>query len=227
MNHPRALTRAPFLCAYDDHDAQLPSPEHLLMAERTVHWDIVSCFRLSPFLAATTCEPATTLATREESIKMSPNRTTARLTGSRLTGLLFAAAFIVQAVGCCMQSVNEVKQDGDSEVYDGGDMEPHVYSDLQPVAPTLNLTGTVINVRRMGAVTYIEVNLGAKDGVKEGWVLIVTDGDEYISDVQITKVDIASSIGVVVFQGNGVAAIGNSVRGVKGLGLSELNCGFE
>ena len=81
----------------------------------------------------------------------------------------------------------------------------------------VDLIGKVLNVRESASATYVEINLGAKDGVKEGWKLIVSDGTNFLTDIKITKVDISTSIGIVADADRSRVAIGNRVRAVKGL----------
>ncbi len=60
-----------------------------------------------------------------------------------------------------------------------------------------NLAAVVLNVRRTDDSTLAEINVGSRDGVREGWVLTISDGGTFIGNLRITRVDVNRSTGVV------------------------------
>lgn len=60
-----------------------------------------------------------------------------------------------------------------------------------------DLSATVINVRRNSDGTLAEINAGSRDGVKDGWVLAITDGSRFIGNLRIIETDVNRATGVV------------------------------
>lgn len=65
------------------------------------------------------------------------------------------------------------------------------------VAPDRNLTAAVLNVRRSADAVLAEIDAGSRDGVREGWVMMIADGGNFIGNLRVTKVDVNRSTGVV------------------------------
>ncbi|HMN95916.1 MAG TPA: hypothetical protein PKC43_09960 [Phycisphaerales bacterium] len=65
------------------------------------------------------------------------------------------------------------------------------------VAPDRNLTAAVLNVRRSADQVLAEIDAGSRDGVREGWVMMLADGGNFLGNLRITKVDVNRSTGVV------------------------------
>jgi FtsZ-binding cell division protein ZapB len=62
------------------------------------------------------------------------------------------------------------------------------------------VTATVSAVHREAEGTVLaEINAGDRDGIREGWVMMVTSpqGDRYIANIRIIEVDVNRSVGVV------------------------------
>ena len=60
-----------------------------------------------------------------------------------------------------------------------------------------DLSSTVIAVRRSNDGTLAEINAGTRDGVKDGWVLAITDGSQFIGNLRIIETDVNRATGVV------------------------------
>ncbi len=63
--------------------------------------------------------------------------------------------------------------------------------------PVRNLDATVVNVRRGADQTLAEINAGSRDGVEEGWVMMVARGGNFLANLRIIAVDINRSTGVI------------------------------
>ena len=70
---------------------------------------------------------------------------------------------------------------------DGGPLPP----------PVRNLDATVVNVRRGADQTLAEINAGSRDGVEEGWIMMVARGGNFLANLRIIAVDINRSTGVI------------------------------
>ncbi|MFZ9881856.1 MAG: hypothetical protein ACO3QC_10695 [Phycisphaerales bacterium] len=84
-------------------------------------------------------------------------------------------------------------------------------SDSARVPADRDLTATVINVRRDGGGVLAEINAGARDGVKKGWVMIIGDGSTFIGNLRVTEVDVNRAVGIVELEdpsGRGEAKAG-------------------
>ncbi|MFO0873220.1 MAG: hypothetical protein U0575_04525 [Phycisphaerales bacterium] len=65
------------------------------------------------------------------------------------------------------------------------------------VVPDRNVTTTILNVRRSSDGVLAEIDAGSRDGVREGWVMVIADGGTFIGNLRIIKVDVNRSTGVV------------------------------
>ena len=72
--------------------------------------------------------------------------------------------------------------------------------DIQVAAsttPTVNLDATVVSVRRGNEQTLAEINAGSRDGVREGWVMMIGRDGNFMGNLRIIEVDINRATGVV------------------------------
>ena len=60
-----------------------------------------------------------------------------------------------------------------------------------------DLVARVINVRRSPEAVYAEIDAGSRDGVREGWVMTISDGDRFIGRLRVTTVDPNRAVGTV------------------------------
>lgn len=60
-----------------------------------------------------------------------------------------------------------------------------------------DLSATVIAVRRSADGTLAEINAGSRDGVKDGWVLAITDGSRFVGNLRVIETDVNRSTGVI------------------------------
>jgi hypothetical protein len=66
-----------------------------------------------------------------------------------------------------------------------------------PVVADRSLSATIIDVKREPDATLAEINAGSRDGVKEGWVMTLADGSNFVGNLRIVQVDVNRSVGVV------------------------------
>jgi hypothetical protein len=66
-----------------------------------------------------------------------------------------------------------------------------------PVVADRSLSATIIDVKREPDATLAEINAGSRDGVKEGWVMTIADGSNFVGNLRIVQVDVNRSVGVV------------------------------
>ena len=93
----------------------------------------------------------------------------------------------------------------------GGQSAPPV---LVGMVPDRNLDTTVIGVRREKDPVLVEIDVGSRDGVKEGWSGTISFGGDYIADIRLIEVDINRSVGVVMYEdkvARGLVQIGHRV----------------
>ena len=67
----------------------------------------------------------------------------------------------------------------------------------QEIPVDRRLDATVLNVRRGPDQTLAEINAGARDGVKEGWKMLIGRGGIFLGNLRIIAVDINRATGVV------------------------------
>lgn len=67
-----------------------------------------------------------------------------------------------------------------------------------PPPPAVHdLDATVVNVRRGADQTLAEINAGSRDGIEEGWEMMVARGGIFLANLRIIAVDINRSTGVI------------------------------
>jgi chromosome segregation ATPase len=86
------------------------------------------------------------------------------------------------------------------------------------IAPDRTLTATVLAVSRNDNEVLAEINVGSRDGVKEGWIMAVGDGSSFFGRLQIAEVDINRSIGRISLESSdrGLVTPGAKVFATKG-----------
>lgn len=89
--------------------------------------------------------------------------------------------------------------------------------DIQVAAsttPTVDLDATVVSVRRGMEQTYAEINAGSRDGIQEGWVMMIGRAGNFLGNLRIIAVDINHATGVVELEdanGRGQVEAGDRV----------------
>lgn len=81
-----------------------------------------------------------------------------------------------------------------------GSMAPRAGATGDAVLPTpadRSLSATVVSVKREPDSTLAEINVGSRDGVREGWVLTLADGSNFVGNLRIVQVDVNRAVGVV------------------------------
>lgn len=92
-----------------------------------------------------------------------------------------------------------------------------ISDDTSRVPATRDLTATVQNVTALNGQTLVEINVGTRDGVQEGWTLVVSEGSNYIADIRIIKVDVNRATGVASFVNTGrTVAVGQRAVSHRG-----------
>ena len=66
-----------------------------------------------------------------------------------------------------------------------------------PVVADRSLSATLVDVKREPDATLAEINAGSRDGVKEGWVMTIAEGSNFIGNLRIVQVDVNRAVGVV------------------------------
>lgn len=74
------------------------------------------------------------------------------------------------------------------------------------IIPDRNVTAVVTNVTYSQNVTYADINVGSRDGVKAGWVMTISQDGAYVGNLRITDVDINISTGIVELAKTSVTA---------------------
>ncbi len=84
---------------------------------------------------------------------------------------------------------------------------------LLGILPDRNLDTTVIGVRRETDQVLAEIDVGTRDGVKEGWTGTISQGEIFIANIRLIEVDINRSVGVVDLEAKsrGLVQIGHRV----------------
>ena len=66
-----------------------------------------------------------------------------------------------------------------------------------PLVADRSLSATLIDVKREPDATLAEINAGSRDGIKEGWVMTIADGANFIGNLRIVQVDVNRAVGIV------------------------------
>ncbi|MEY4227368.1 MAG: hypothetical protein RL190_2125 [Actinomycetota bacterium] len=66
-----------------------------------------------------------------------------------------------------------------------------------PVVADRSLSATLIDVKREPDAVLAEINAGSRDGIKEGWVMTIADGSNFMGNLRIVQVDVNRAVGVV------------------------------
>ncbi|MDY7108994.1 MAG: hypothetical protein SYC29_10205 [Planctomycetota bacterium] len=78
-----------------------------------------------------------------------------------------------------------------------GEIDEEALAGAPAVPITEDLDATIIAVRRNSDQVLAEIDAGARDGVKEGWVMTVGHGGDFIARLRIISVDINRATGIV------------------------------
>ncbi len=69
--------------------------------------------------------------------------------------------------------------------------------------PTVDLDATVVSVRRGSEQNLAEINAGSRDGVREGWVMMIGREGNFLGNLRIIDVDINHATGVIELEDAG------------------------
>ncbi len=69
--------------------------------------------------------------------------------------------------------------------------------------PTVDLDATVVSVRRGPERSLAEINAGSRDGVQEGWVMMIGRSGNFLGNLRIIAVDINHATGVIELEDAG------------------------
>ena len=81
-----------------------------------------------------------------------------------------------------------------------GSVAPRAGATADPALPLVadrSLSATLIDVKREPDATLAEINAGSRDGIKEGWVMTIADGANFIGNLRIVQVDVNRAVGIV------------------------------
>lgn len=76
---------------------------------------------------------------------------------------------------------------------------PKKVGDDAPVAVAAHaIRGTVTDVQKIGDTTFVALNVGTNDGVREGMKFLIHQGDKYLGDATVVKIDLNTAAARVV-----------------------------
>jgi hypothetical protein len=81
-----------------------------------------------------------------------------------------------------------------------------------------DLACDIVGVTTSGGLKMAEITAGSRDGIREGWVLSISDKGRFIANLRITEVDVNRAVGVVELEntGRGAVAAGQKAIARKG-----------
>lgn len=77
-----------------------------------------------------------------------------------------------------------------------------------------DLSATIVSVQRNGDATLAEINAGSRDGVREGWVLMIGDSGRFVANLRIIEVDVNRATGVVELENRSGGSVALGQRAV-------------
>jgi chromosome segregation ATPase len=88
------------------------------------------------------------------------------------------------------------------------------------VVANVDLDAKVLNVRRSNEQTLAEINAGSRDGLRQGWVLMIGREGNFLGNLRIIAVDVNRATGVVEKEDpdKGKVAPGDRVYARRGQG---------
>jgi hypothetical protein len=78
-----------------------------------------------------------------------------------------------------------------------GDPRNRTTRGATPVIADKAISATVVSVIRDSDPVLAEINAGSRDGVKVGWKFAVSDGDKFVANIRIIRVDINRATGTI------------------------------
>lgn len=90
--------------------------------------------------------------------------------------------------------------------------------ETQGVQPHLDVVARITAVRRVGGTTYVEIDQGSRAGVAAGWTMAIADGNTYIGDLRIVRVDANAAVGVLEGGSEDRGAVAEGQRVISRLG---------
>lgn len=81
-----------------------------------------------------------------------------------------------------------------------------------------DLTATIIGVNRQGGQTLAEIDAGSRDGVKEGWTLVIGNNGSFIANLRVISVDLNRATGMVELESasRGTVQVGQKAKATRG-----------
>ena len=79
----------------------------------------------------------------------------------------------------------------------GGALRPAFLEALDRLTADRSLSATLVDVKREPDATLAEINAGSRAGIKEGWVMTIADGSNFVGNLRIVQVDVNRAVGVV------------------------------
>ncbi|MDZ4830794.1 MAG: hypothetical protein SGJ09_11435 [Phycisphaerae bacterium] len=81
-----------------------------------------------------------------------------------------------------------------------------------------DLAATIVNVQRSGDRALAEIDAGSRDGVKEGWTLLVGNNGTFVANLRIVSVDVNRATGVIEQESSsrGSVQVGQKAKATRG-----------
>jgi hypothetical protein len=81
--------------------------------------------------------------------------------------------------------------------------------------PDVSVNARVLQVQKSADQTLVEIDAGQKDGVKDGWIMSISDSGKFIATIRIVRVDVNRSTGLVTLS-PGKLAVGQIASSTAG-----------
>jgi hypothetical protein len=87
------------------------------------------------------------------------------------------------------------------------------------IIPDRSVTTSVLAVRRSADQVLVEIGAGSRDGLREGWTMVIGRGAEFLGNLRIISVDLNRATGVVTLENpaRGLVDIGDVVQSFAGM----------
>ncbi len=118
---------------------------------------------------------------------------------------------LIRQVRLLKEQVADLENQNQELVKSGGGKKGTV--DVVTPAPGVTIHGTVTDVQKIGDATFVALNVGTNDGVREGMKFLIHQGDKYLGDVTIQKTDLNTAAGRVVLSKGEITAGAEAMTG--------------
>lgn len=63
--------------------------------------------------------------------------------------------------------------------------------------PDRDISAQILDVQRTDMGVFAEIDAGSRDGIRDGWLLTISDGSRFIGKLRITNTDVNRAVGIV------------------------------